>query len=248
VAATLRRPERLDDLKKTYGDRLWTAQLDVTDHARVREVVTDAFDALGTIDVVVNNAGYGLFAAVEEPSDEQIQRVIDTDLIGSIAVIRAALPHLRSQGHGHIVQISSAGGQAAYAGFSAYHAAKWGIEGFCETVALEVAPFNIGVTIVEPGATSTGFSDAVVRAKAIEDYDKSPAGQARKAIDSGTFVFPNDRDKVVAAIIDTVKSDSAPLRLPLGVDTYKDIDEQLTSRLREHEAHKDIALSVVTDD
>ncbi|MDN6555160.1 MAG: SDR family oxidoreductase [Acidipropionibacterium jensenii] len=244
VAATLRRPEALDGLRAEHGDRLWTARLDVTDAGAARTVLADAFTALGEIDVVVNNAGYGLFAAVEEPTDEQIRQVIDTDLIGSINVIRAALPYLRAQGHGRIIQISSAGGQTAYPNFSAYHAAKWGIEGFCQTVAMEVAPFGIDLTIVEPGATPTGFSSAVARGEVMPEYENTPAGQVRQAIDSGAFTFPNDATKIAAAIIDTVDAGRTPLRLPLGIDTYDDIHASLTARLAEHEQSKDVALSV----
>jgi len=171
VAATLRQPGALDDLRAEYGDRLWLARLDVTDAEQVRRVVADAFKVLGTIDVIVNNAGYGVFASVEEASDEQIRRVIDTNLLGSIHVIRAALPHLRAQGHGRILQISTAGGQATYPNFSYYHASKWGIEGFCETAAREIAPFGIGLTIVEPGATPTGFGHALDTAPVMPEHD-----------------------------------------------------------------------------
>ncbi|ASO21121.1 NADP-dependent 3-hydroxy acid dehydrogenase YdfG [Actinoalloteichus hoggarensis] len=128
VAATLRRPEALDGLRAEHGDRLWVRRLDVTDVEEVRAVVDAAFAELGTIDVVVNNAGYAVFAAVEEASDDQIREVIDTNLIGSISVTRAALPHLRAQRSGRFLQISTAGGQTAYPNFGYYHAAKWGIE------------------------------------------------------------------------------------------------------------------------
>ncbi|WP_434551577.1 SDR family NAD(P)-dependent oxidoreductase [Microlunatus sp. Y2014] len=170
--------------------------------------------------------------------------LIDTDLLGSINVIRAALPHLRAQGHGRIIQISSAGGQTTYPNFSAYHAAKWGIEGFCQTVAMEVAPFGIDVTIVEPGATPTGFSAAVARGRIMPEYENTPAGQVRQAIDSGAFTFPNDAGKITAAIIDMVDAGRTPLRLPLGLDTYEDIHASLTARLAEHEQSKAVALSV----
>lgn len=126
VAATLRRPEALDGLRSGYGDRIWIARLDVTDTGQVHRVVDGAFEEFGPVDVVVNNAGYGVFASVEEASDEQIRRVIDTNLLGSINVIRAALPHLRAQGHGRILQVSTAGGQATYPNFSYYHASKRG--------------------------------------------------------------------------------------------------------------------------
>ena len=247
VAATLRRPEALDDLRAEHGDRLWTATLDVTDPGQVREVVDAAFAALGEIDVVVNNAGYGVFAAVEEASDEQIERVIDTNLLGSIHVIRAALPHLRAQGRGRILQVSTAGGQTTYPNFSYYHASKWGIEGFCETVAQEIAPFGIGLTIVEPGATATGFGSALDTAPAMPEYDQTPAGAVRRALASGHFALPNDPEKIAAAMVDLVDSGETPLRLPLGSDTYADVRASLVARLAEHDAHRDAALSVISE-
>lgn len=245
VAATLRRTEALDDLRAEYGDRLWVARLDVTGPRQVREVVDDAFTALGTIDVIVNNAGYGVFAAVEEATDEQIRRVVDTNLLGSIHVIRAALPHLRAQGHGRILQVSTAGGQTTYPNFGYYHASKWGIEGFCETVAREIAPFGIGLTIVEPGATPTGFGGALDTAPAMPEYDGTPAGEVRRAIADGSFVLPNDPGRIADAMIDLVDTGATPLRLPLGSDTYHDVRASLIARLEEHEAHRDVALSVV---
>jgi NAD(P)-dependent dehydrogenase (short-subunit alcohol dehydrogenase family) len=247
VAATLRRPEALDDLRADAGDRLWIAQLDVTDGAAARRVVDAAFDALGTIDVVVNNAGYAVFASVEEASDAQIERVIDTNLVGSINVIRAALPHLRAQGHGRILQVSSAGGQTTYPNFSYYHASKWGIEGFCETVAQEVAPLGIGVTIVEPGATPTGFGAALDTAPAMHAYDATPAGDVRRAIASGDFPLDNDPDKIAAAMIASAQTSPAPVRLPLGRDTYEHVRASYVRRLEELDAHRDLALSVVRD-
>jgi NAD(P)-dependent dehydrogenase (short-subunit alcohol dehydrogenase family) len=245
VAATLRRPEALDDLRAEYGDSLWLGQLDVTDTEQVHQVVDDAFKALGTIDVVVNNAGYGVFASVEEAGDEQIRRVIDTNLLGSIHVIRAALPHLRAQGHGRILQVSTAGGQAAYPNFGYYHASKWGIEGFCETVAGEIAPFGIGLTIVEPGATPTGFGSSLDTAPVMPEYEDTPAGDVRRALASGDFPLPNDPAKIAKAMIDLVDSGATPLRLPLGSDTYDDIRASLVARLAEHDAHREVALSVV---
>jgi NAD(P)-dependent dehydrogenase (short-subunit alcohol dehydrogenase family) len=248
VAATLRRPEVLDDLRAASGDRLWVARLDVTDTAQVRRVVDEAFAALGAVDVIVNNAGFGVFASVEEATDEQIRQVIDTNLLGSIHVIRAALPHLRAQGHGRILQISTAGGQTTYPSFSYYHASKWGVEGFCETVAREIEPFGIGMTIVEPGATPTGFADALATAPVMPEYDDGPVGDIRRAITNGTFTFANDPEKVVHAMLDLVDRGDTPLRLPLGSDTYRDIRASFVARLAEHDAHRETALSVVRDD
>lgn len=248
VAATLRRPEALDDLRAEHGDRLWRARLDVTDAEQVHRVVADAFKALGTIDVVVNNAGYGVFASVEEAADEQIRRVIDTNLLGSIHVIRAALPHLRAQGHGRILQVSTAGGQTTYPNFGYYHASKWGIEGFCETVAREIAPFGIGLTIVEPGATPTGFGSSLDTAPVMPEYENTPAGEVRRAITGGAFSLPNDPEKIAEAMIDLVGTGAAPLRLPLGSDTYDDVRASLVARLAEHDAQRDVAFSVVKDE
>ena len=117
IAATLRKMSALDDLKRQYGDRLWIASLDVSDVVAVRKVVDQAFRELGRIDVVVNNAAYGLFGAAEEFTDEQIKRQIDTNVLGSLQVIRASLPHLRAQGGGRVLQVSSEGGQIAYPTF-----------------------------------------------------------------------------------------------------------------------------------
>lgn len=248
VAATLRRPEVLDDLRAAHGDRLWTARLDVTDATEARSVVDAAFAAFGPIDVIVNNAGFGLFASVEEATDEQIRQVIDTNLLGSIHVIRAALPHLRAQGHGRILQVSTAGGQTTYPNFSYYHASKWGIEGFCDTVAREIAPFGIGLTIVEPGAAPTGFGAALATAPVMAEYDRGPAGDTRRAIADGTFVLANDPEKIVDAMLGLVDRGETPLRLPLGSDTYHHVRESLVARLAEHDAHRETALSVVRDD
>ncbi|MGW5446734.1 SDR family oxidoreductase [Streptomyces asiaticus] len=247
VAATLRRPEALDDLRALHGDRLWVGRLDVTDAEQVRTVVDQAFKALGQIDVVVNNAGYGVFASVEEATDEQIRSVIDTNLLGSIHVVRAALPHLRAQGSGHILQVSTAGGQAVYPNFSYYHASKWGIEGFSETVAREIAPFGIRLTIVEPGATPTGFGPSLDTAPIMPEYENTPAGDVRRAVADASFVLPNDPGRIADAMIDLVDSGRVPLRLPLGSDTYDDVQSALAARLAEHESQRDVAYSVVKD-
>ena len=244
VAATLRRPEALDDLRAAAGDRLWVAPLDVTDPEQVRATVDRAFAELGTIDVVVNNAGYGAFGSVEEVDDAEIARVIDTNLLGPIRVVRAALPHLRRQGRGRILQVSTAGGQTTYPSFGYYHAAKWGLEGFSETLAKEVAPFGIGVTIVQPGATPTNFGVALAQAEPMPQYASTPAGDIRRALSEGTFPVPNDPDRVVAAMILAAESEPAPLRVPLGPDTYADVRASYVARLEEHDRHRETAQGV----
>ncbi|MGO9773783.1 MAG: SDR family oxidoreductase, partial [Roseiarcus sp.] len=157
VVGTVRDTGKVADLLERYPQAFHAELLDVTDTAAIREVVEHSFAELGRIDVIVSNAGYGLFGAAEELSDEQIDHMIATNLVGSIQLIRAVLPHLRAQGGGRIIQISTYGGQVAFPGNSMYHATKWGIEGFAESVAQEVAPFGIGMTIVEPGGARTEF-------------------------------------------------------------------------------------------
>ena len=247
VAATLRKAGALDDLKAQYGNALWVTSLDVTDAVAVRRVVDRAFAEMGRIDVVVNNAAYALFGAAEEVDDEQIGHQIDTNLIGSIVVIRAALPHLRAQGGGRILQISSEGGQITYPNFSLYHTTKWGIEGFVEAVAQEVAPFGIEFTIVEPGPARTSFGAGLVSPPPMAVYENTPAGELRRALAAGSFALPGDPIKMARAMIDSVDRSPAPKRLTLGSSSYRKIREALVSRLAALDAQKDIAFSTDVD-
>jgi NAD(P)-dependent dehydrogenase (short-subunit alcohol dehydrogenase family) len=247
VAATLRQPSALDGLKARHGERLWVAPLDVTDTAAVRAVVSRAFSDLGRIDVVVNNAGYGLFGAAEEVSDEQIRHQLDTNVIGSIQVIRAALPHLRQQGGGRILQISSEGGQMTYPSFSLYHTSKWAIEGFVDALAHEVAPFGISLTLIEPGPARTSFAAGLVSAAPLPEYDQTPSGEMRRMVAGGRFVANGDPAKMVRAMIECADRSPAPRRLALGSSTYASIRAALEQRLAELEAQKGITLSTDVD-
>lgn len=244
VAATVRRSAALDDLSAAYGERLWIATLDLTDTEAVRVVTDRAFGELGRIDVLVSNAGYGVLGAAEEASDEQVRGIIDTNLIGSIALIRAALPHMRQQGGGRILQVSSEGGQIAYPGFSLYHATKWGIEGFVEAVAQEVAPFGIAFTLVEPGPTRTGFAAGLVRPAHMSAYDDTPVGEVRRGLDSGAFAVTGDAAKVVARMIEMVDAGQTPFRLTLGAWAFDRIRAALTARIVALDAQRAIAQSV----
>jgi NAD(P)-dependent dehydrogenase (short-subunit alcohol dehydrogenase family) len=247
VAVTVRQERVLDDLQARYGERLWIANLDLTHTDAVRSVIDRAFAEVGRIDIVVSNAGYGLFGAAEEVSDEQMRHQIDTNLIGSITVIRACLPHLRSQGGGHVLQVSSEGGQITYPGFSLYHATKWGIEGFVEAVAKEVAPFGIAFTLVEPGPTGTNFGVGLVRAQPIEVYADTPVGGLRDAWARGEFKVTGDAGKMVDAMIAAADGSAPPLRLTLGSIAYGSIHEALNSRLAVLEASKTISFSTDMD-
>lgn len=244
VAATFRKQGALDDLKNRYGEQLWLATLELTDTSAVRATVDRAFNELGRIDVVVSNAGYGLFGAAEEVTNTQIHHQIETNLIGSIQLIRAVLPHLRVQNGGRILQVSSEGGQIAYPSFSLYHATKWGIEGFVESVRQEVAPFGISFTIIEPGPTKTDFGRGLVRPQPMAIYNETPAGDVRKAIESGAFEITGNPDKMADAMLVVADQTPAPVRLALGKATYSSIRTALLARLAELEAQKDITLAM----
>ena len=238
VAATARRLETVEALRCDHGDRLWTAVLDVTDTTAIRDVVERAYAELGRIDVVVNNAGYALFGAAEELSDEQISDQVDTNLLGSIQVTRAALAHLRRQGGGRIIQISTYGGQAVNPGASLYNATKFGIEGFMESLAIELEPFGIGVTIVEPGSARTGFRGQSARlAEPLAAYDGTPAALTR-----GVRKLPQppigDPARMVKAMIATVDQTPAPRRLVLGSDAWRYIHDALAKRIEEVDAQR----------
>ena len=249
VAATVRKPDALQGVATKYGERLWLAILDVTDAAAVREVINRAFSELQRIDVVVSNAGYALFGAAEEVGDAQIERQLNTNLLGSIQVARAAIPNLRQQGGGRIIQISSSVGQAAYPTMGVYAATKWGIEGFFEGTIPEIAPFGIEVTLVEPGASRTNFASSSADAgKVLDVYEKTPAGDfRRRAAAAGLAMFPGDPRKVASAIIASADQHPAPKGLTLGSDAYALVHKALTERLAALEAQKELAHSTDVD-
>lgn len=243
VAGTVRRLSSVDDLVAKYGDRFWTDLLDVTDTAAVRRVVDKAFATFGTIDVVVNNAGYGLFGAAEGLTDEQIQHQIATNLIAPIQILRAAVPHMRSQGGGRILVLSTYGGQATHPGASLYHASKWGLEGFFDSVSGEIAPFNIGVTIVEPGGARTGFRNRAGESMGadLDAYKATPVSMIRTILNDPARIPAGDPIKMVKAMIDSVDVTPAPKRLVLGTDSYLMIQKALSERLAAVEAQKESA-------
>jgi NAD(P)-dependent dehydrogenase (short-subunit alcohol dehydrogenase family) len=248
VVATIRRAEVLTQLKQAFGERLDVVPLDLVKPESISSAVEGAFERHDRIDVIVSNAGYGLFGAAEELTNGEIDRQIATNLAGSIHLIRAALPLLRGQGGGRIVQVSSEGGQIAYPGFSLYHATKWGIEGFVESVAQEVAPFGIDFIIAEPGPTGTNFGANLVRATPILAYDETPAGAVRRAITEGSFEIKGDAARTVAAIISAAESETPPLRLALGSTAYSSISQALSARLAALEAQRGMANSADRQD
>lgn len=241
VVATARDPQALADLVAEHPDAVLALPLDVTDAPQVRGAV-DAAVAAGPIDVLVNNAGHGLLGALEELSDEQIHEVLGVNLLGALAVTRAVLPHMRARRQGHIVQMSSVGGVVANPGHAIYATTKFALEGASEALAGEVAPFGIGVTIVEPGPFRTDFlGRSMGRATPIPDYEDGPAGALRAR--DGHGKQPGDPVRAVEAIIDAVRSRSAPLRLPLGRSAVERIRTKLTGQLADLEACAAVAIA-----
>lgn len=244
VVGTVRDTSKVDDLTTQYPQTFGAELLDVTDTPAVHEVVDLSFSALGRIDVIISNAGYGLFGAAEELTDAQIDRLIATNLTGSIAFIRSALPHLRAQGSGRIIQMSSYGGQVAFPGNSMYHATKFGIEGFVESVAQEIAPFGIGTTLVEPGGARTEFRYGSAQvAELMSAYDDNPAHGFLKMLDPAHGLAPGDPARMAARIIESVDIEPAPLRLLLGSQALEITLDTLRKRIADYEAQADVAAS-----
>ncbi len=215
VAATARNVDSIKDLIQDYGDSVLGLQLDVTDKSAVNKVVEQAYKHFGRLDVVVNNAGYGLFGMIEEVSEEQARAQIETNFFGALWVTQAVLPYLREQHSGHIIQVSSIGGISAFLGIGLYHASKWALEGFSQSLAQEVAPFGIHVTLVEPGGFSTDWGgSSAVHATEMPAYEqvREMAAQARKA----RVGAPGDPVASSSAILKLVDATDPPLRVFFG--------------------------------
>ena len=244
VVGTVRRPDAVSDLVQRYPYAFRVAVLDMTDPPAIRATIDQAFADLGRIDVLISNAGYGLFGAAEELTDDEVEHIVATNLLGPIHLIRAALPHLRAQGFGRIIQISSYGGQVAFAGNSLYHASKWGIEGFVESVAQEVAPFGIGMTMVEPGGARTDFRYGGAQvATPMPAYDGNPAHAFMRMLDPANGLAPGDPARMAERIIESVDVEPARLRMVLGTQALDSTIETLRTRIDGFEAQRELAAS-----
>jgi NAD(P)-dependent dehydrogenase (short-subunit alcohol dehydrogenase family) len=243
VVATARDPRAVADLAERYPDAALALPLDVTDPGQIRAAVDEA-TATGDIDVLVNNAGHGLIGALEELSDAQIRQTLETNLFGALAMTRAVLPHMRARRRGHVVQMSSVGGVVANPGHAIYNISKFALEGACEALAGEVAPFGIRVTIVEPGPFRTEFAGRSMDvATPIDDYAGTPAGALRRRFRDQNGVQPGDPVLAVEAIISVVRAGSGPLRLPLGRSAVERIRTKLQAQLADLESTAGLALS-----
>jgi NAD(P)-dependent dehydrogenase (short-subunit alcohol dehydrogenase family) len=213
VAATARNIDALSPLTERYGKQVMAITLDVTNKTDVDGAIAEAHARFGRLDVVINNAGYGLFGTIEEVSEAQARAQMETNLFGALWVTQAALPIMRAQGSGHIIQVSSIGGVNAFPTVGLYHASKWGLEGFSQALAAEVAGFGIKVTVVEPGGYATDWGGtSAIRATAMPVYDGARARIAAFRSNSA----PGDPDATGPAILKVVDAHDPPLRIFFG--------------------------------
>lgn len=250
VVGTVRHTESTDELAAEYPETLLRFTLDVRDREALKSAIATANKKFNRIDVLVNNAGYGLFGAAEEVSDSEIDAVIGTNLIGSITALRAVLPIMRKQKSGRIIQISSYGGQVAYAGNSLYHATKFGIEGFCESVAQEMRPFGVLVTIVEPGGARTDFRYRSAHVAELNPaYEGNPAHAFLKMLNPKNGLAAGDPVRMAQRIVETAdKTDAhgqnaAPLRIVLGSQALHATLDALQTRINELKTQENLARS-----
>jgi NAD(P)-dependent dehydrogenase (short-subunit alcohol dehydrogenase family) len=240
VAATARDTATLDDLAEAHGDRLLPLQLDVTDRGADFDAVRRAHERFGRLDVVVNNAGYGHFGLVEELTEDEARAQLETNLFGALWITQAALPILREQRSGHILQVSSIGGISAFPLVGIYHASKWALEGISQSLAQEVADFGIKVTLIEPGGFSTDWSGPSAKRSAelpaYADVHRKVQEQRRRR-----NATPGDPKASAAAVMRIVDADNPPLRCFFGAAPLGIAEQDYRSRLDTWRDWQDVA-------
>jgi len=243
VLATARDIESLSPLSERCGQQLKLFELDVTDEAAAARAVRTAIDTFGSLDVVINNAGYGNLLSVEDTPISDFRAQIETNLFGTIIVTKAALPYFRERKAGYFVQFSSIGGRIGPPGRGPYSAAKWGVEGFSEVLSREVAPLGIKVTIIEPGGFRTDFAGSSTKlSEGHPEYD-STVGKAARFQRAYDGKQPGDPKKAAHAILQLTQEQRPPLRLLLGSDAYNVAEKNDLARLEEARMWKELSLS-----
>jgi len=246
VVGTFRDARQADQFTNRYQPDALGVLLDVTDAAATDQVFSQLERRFGRLDVLVNNAGYGLAGAVEETSEAETRALFEANFFGPLRLTQRALPLLRAQGHGRLVQISSHGGVKAFAGFGLYNASKFALEGFSEALAQEIAPLGLRLTIVEPGPFRTGFAGGRFRQAAghLAAYDAT-AGAFRQRMSAVDGQQEGDPAKAAQAIIDMVNSEQPPLRLPLGKVALNTIQAKIDSVQQDLNAGREVAAGAV---
>jgi NAD(P)-dependent dehydrogenase (short-subunit alcohol dehydrogenase family) len=243
LVATARNPAQLADLIERYGDQVRTVALDVTNEQAAVDAVAVATKAFGRLDVLVNNAGYGDISPIEDTSLDEFRAQIETNLFGVINVTKAALPLMREQRAGHILQFSSVGGRIGPVGRAPYAAAKWGVEGFSEVLSKEVGPFGVKVTIIEPGGFRTDFagSSTAIR-EGRPEYDSTVGKTARFQRDYNGKQ-PGDPAKAAAAVLHIASLNDPPLRLLLGSDAVHFVEQNDLAKMESDRKWKELSIS-----
>ncbi|GAA3766851.1 oxidoreductase [Terriglobus aquaticus] len=243
MAATARKISDLADLQKTYGEDVLPIALDVTNEEQANEAVRSTIAAFGRLDVLVNNAGYGNVAPVEDTSLAEFREQIETNLFGTIILTKAALPHFREQKGGHFIQVTSIAGRIGPIGRAPYAAAKWGVEGFSETLAKEVAPFGVKVTLVEPGGFRTDFAGASTSLQeGRPEYDETVGKTARFQRDFNGKQ-PGDPKRAAAALLRIASEQNPPFRLIIGSDAYNAIEKNDLAKIEAAKEWKELSIS-----
>ena len=243
LVATGRDPGQLKDLVVRYGDPVRAIALDVTDEQAATGAVAEAIEAFGRLDVVANNAGYGDVCPIEDMSMTEFRAQIETNLFGVVHVTKAALPFMREQGSGHILQFSSVGGRMGPIGRAAYAAAKWGVEGFSEVLSKEVGPLGVKVTIIEPGGFRTDFAGLSTSIReGRPEYDATVGKIARFQRDFNGKQ-PGDPARAAAAVLRITGIDNPPLRLILGSDAFQAIEQNDLAKLNFDRQWKELSIS-----
>ncbi|CUX58193.1 oxidoreductase [Agrobacterium genomosp. 13] len=245
VVATARNPKTITEQIGEHPNLLAVA-LDVTSEAQANEAAAAAIQRFGKIDVLANNAGYGLLGAVEEATNDEVEAIYATNVFGLLKVTRAILPHMRRQRSGHILNFSSIGGYFGFPGWGVYGSTKFAVEGLSESLAAEVAPFGIKVTIVEPGFFRTDFlndNSLTVSPATIADYVGTPAGDMREFAAAANHGQPGDPAKFAKGVITLANASNPPLRMQFGSDTVAKIEEKNASVANELSQWRDLALS-----
>ena len=247
LVATGRDPGQLKDLVGRYGDRVRAITLGVTSEQGAIAAVAEAIKAFGRLDVVANNAGYGDVCPIEDMSMAEFRAQIETNLFGVVHVTKAAIPFMREQGSGHILQFSSVGGRIGPIGRAAYAAAKWGVEGFSEVLSKEVGPLGVKVTIIEPGGFRTDFAGSSTSIReGRPEYDATVGKIARFQRDFNGKQ-PGDPAKAAAAVVRITGVDNAPLRLILGSDAFQAIEQNDLAKLNSDREWKELSISTDFD-
>jgi NAD(P)-dependent dehydrogenase (short-subunit alcohol dehydrogenase family) len=249
VVAGARRTEELAPLVAQYGERVKPVKLEVRDEAAAKAAVRSAVDTFGRLDVLVNNAGYGQFAPFEQMSAEDFQAIVDTCFYGVVYTARAAVPVMRKQKSGHIFQVSSVGGRHAVPGNTPYHAAKWAVGGFSDSLAMEVAPFGVKVCTIEPGGIRTNWARrAVQNAPDLLPEYETTVGSFLKMLRGLEGRLEGDPRKIASVIVQLANSHEVPIRLILGVDAEKRVRQAEAARTAEADKWRHLTVSTVFDE